>query len=429
MERSPSERVVITGYGAVTAVGLNAPDTFQALIEGRSGIREMDPPEHKTINIAGQVVGFEPEKYFSRKEMQSVHRSAQFSTAAIAEGLMHAQLLDPNTDLTRDGIELEGVSPERIGAKVGSGVAGLCYVPEMQNTILKNGENKIYPRSNLLFLPERVITIPDKKFKFRGPTSSSIGACATGAINIGEAREILLSPRWGVDVMAAGATEAAIKQIGLASFAIMRALADPKKFNSPQEASTPFNLNAAGFVMGEGAGILILERLDHALKRNAPIHGEILGYGQTTDAFDDTKPSPHGEGVVRATRLALADAGLRPEDIDYWNAHGTSTPLNDPNEVEAILEIFGEHAYKMPISSIKSMIGHPLGAGGAIEAVICAMVIERGIIPPTINMTSSINKRLNFVPNTAQRANVRNTACASLGFGGLNTLLIQGRYI
>lgn len=424
MSKNESERVVVTGLGAITPLGLNVADSFAALKSGKSGIKLMEPAIHNRINIAGVVEGFDPKKYFSPKDLKRIHRSAQFSTAAVAEALIDGGLLDSDTNLTLWNISPKSIRPEDIGAKIGSGVAGLTYVPEMQDIIRDKGEEKISPFSSLQFLLERVATIPSRKFSLKGETTATVAACATGSKSIAEARNAIILGE--ADLMLAGGTEAALTQLGLASFDVMRALADPKKFNSPEEASRPFDKDAAGFVMGEGAGILLLERLDHATKRGAKIYAEVIGHANTSDAYDDTAPS--GEGARRAMRKALINAGIEPEQVDYLNAHGTSTPTGDPEELEAVRDVFGSHLSKLFISSTKSATGHLLGAAGGIEAVFCIKALDEGIIPPTLNLSNPIREGFNLVPNTSKYHPIEIAMSNSFGFGGINSVLIFKKF-
>lgn len=424
MEIDPRKRVVVTGMGAVTPLGLNVEDSFKGLVEGRSGIKLMQPAVHQKINIAGTVEGFDPKIYFSPKDLRRIHRSAQFSTAAAAEALIDSGLLTPDTDLTSWNITLNGIKPENIGAKIGSGVAGLTYVPEMQDTIRDKGEDRISPVSTLLFLLERVATIPSRKYTLRGEATATVAACATGSKSIAEARNAIILGE--ADLMLAGGTEAALTQLGLASFDVMRALADPSKFNTPAEASRPFDNKAAGFVMGEGAGILLLERLDHAQNRGAKIYAEIISHANTSDAYDDTAPS--GEGARRAMRKALANAEIEPDQVDYLNAHGTSTPTGDPEELDAIADVFGSHISRMYVSSTKSATGHLLGAAGGVEAVFCIKALQEGVIPPTLNLTNPIREGFNLVPNIAVHRPIEIAMSNSFGFGGINSVLIFRKF-
>jgi 3-oxoacyl-[acyl-carrier-protein] synthase II len=408
-------RVVVTGIGMVSPLGIGKEPTWQGLIEGRSGIGPITKFDASAYScqIAGEVRGFNPEDWVDKKD---VKKSDTFIHYAIAAAAMAVQ--DANLDCsTCDG--------ERFGVIVGSGIGGLPLIEEMHTKLLERGPSRVSP----FFIPGLIVNLAagqiSIRFGCKGPNSAPATACATGAHAIGDAFKII--QRDDADIMFAGGTEAVITPLALAGFAAMRALS--QRNDDPQHASRPWDLNRDGFVMGEGAGILIIEELEHAKKRGATIYCELTGYGMSSDAHHITAPAEDGSGMIRVMRVALRDAGLHPEDIDYINAHGTSTYVGDRAETVAIKGMFGEYAYKVAVSSTKSMTGHLLGAAGGLEAGIAAMTIRTNIIPPTTNYeTPDPECDLDYVPNNAREQKVTHVMSNSFGFGGTNATLIFSRY-
>ncbi len=406
-------RVVITGLGAVTPIGTGVQKFWENLIAGVSGvdiIKRFDPIEAGlTVHIAAEVKDFEPERYFDKKEAQKVSDFIKFAVAASEEAIKDSGLLESKYD------------PYRVGVIIGTGIGGLRDIEEQQKVLMEKGPRRVSP----FFIPYGISNMASGlvaiRFGFKGPNYCVVSACATGNHAIGDAMRLI--QRGDIDVAIAGGCESAITPLGVAGFASMRALST--RNDEPQRASRPFDADRDGFVMGEGAGILVLEEYEHAKARGAKIYAELVGYGATDDAYHITAPCADGEGAYMCMKLALEDAGIRPEEVDYINAHGTSTPLNDKSETLAIKRLFGEHAYRLKISSNKSMIGHLLGAAGAVEAVATVKTIETGIIPPTINLENPDPEcDLDYVPNKAINYPVRYALSNSFGFGGTNACLI-----
>ncbi|NDJ36254.1 MAG: beta-ketoacyl-ACP synthase II [Chloroflexi bacterium] len=408
-------RVVITGMGALTPVGNTVEESWQALTAGRSGIAritQFDPSNLKS-EIAGEVKGFDPVALFGARDARRMDRFTQFALAATAQAVADS------------GIDLSAIESQRVGVIMGTGVGGLSTLVQETIKMTERGTRFISPHLIPMMLPD---TAPGKiaiEYGIRGPNLSISTACASATNAIGEAAEMIR--RGTIDVAVTGGAEAGIVEIALAGFGNMGALSS--RNDEPEAASRPFEADRDGFVCGEGAGVLILESEAHALARGATIHAELVGYGSSADAHHITAPLETGEGAVIAMRAALESAGLNPEDIDYVNAHGTGTPLNDSSETHALKLAFGEHAYDLQVSSTKSMTGHLLGAAGAIEAIFTALTVKTGIIPPTINYdTPDPECDLNYVPNTAREAEVNAAMSTSFGFGGHNACIIVGRY-
>jgi len=409
-------RVVITGIGVVSPIGNNVNDFWQNLVAGKSGIdtiSSFDPDKYGlTVKIAAEVKNFNPEDYFDKKDAQKFSDFIKFAYAAAMEAMKDADLENAN------------INKDRVGVIVGTGIGGLKDIEEQHDILNEKGARRVSP----FFIPYGIANMTSGviaiKYGFRGPNYCVVSACATGNHSIGDAFRII--QRGDADIMIAGGTESAITPLGIAGFASLKALST--RNDEPQKASRPFDKDRDGFVMGEGAGILILEEYEHAKKRGAKIYAEIKGYAATDDAFHVTAPCSDGEGAAMCMRLALKDASLNPEDIDYINAHGTSTPLNDKIETLAIKKVFKDHAYKLKISSNKSMIGHLLGAASAVEAVASVKTIETGIIPPTINLENPDPEcDLDYVPNKAIQYDVRNVLSNSFGFGGTNACIILSK--
>lgn len=411
-----NKRVVITGVGAVTPLGNDAHTSWEQIKNGVSGIgpATLFDVEKVDVKIAAEVKGFLPEEFMDKKESRRMGRYSQFAIAASQMAVKDA------------GIQIgKDIKPERVGVWIGSGIGGLAEFEEQHQKFIEKGQRRVNPFTIPMFIPDMAAGQVSISLGAKGINNCSVTACASGANSIGDAFTVL--QKGDVDVMIAGGTEATITAMTVAGFSNMTALS---KNPDPATASRPFDKNRDGFVIGEGAGIVVLEELEHALARGAFIYGELAGYGATGDAHHITTPAPEGEGAGRAMKLALADAGLAPEQVDYINAHGTSTYYNDLYETLAIKDVFKEHAYKLSVSSTKSMTGHLLGATGAIEAIFSLLAIKDGIIPPTINyQTQDEQLDLDYVPNVAKKKDVQIVLSNSLGFGGHNATLIFKKYI
>jgi 3-oxoacyl-[acyl-carrier-protein] synthase II len=406
-------RVVITGLGSITSLGNNVDTFWENLLKGKSGIqriRGFDTSE-VTCQVGGEVEGFDPAKYMDFKEAKRNDRYAHFAVAAAKEALADA------------GISSTNVDPERFGSIISSGIGGLMSFEGYCRTFIEKGPKRVSP----FMIPSLIVNIASGVVAIevgaRGPNYSVVSACASGSHAIGEAMRFI---RYGdADVMLCGGTEAAVTELGYAGFCAMRAMS--VAFNDePERASRPFDAARDGFVMGEGAGVLVIENLEHAKARGARIYCELVGYGASCDAYHITSPDPEGKGLSLALRNALRDGNVTPSEVVYINAHGTSTPYNDKFETMAIKNTFGEHAYKLKVSSSKSMTGHLLGAAGGVEAAICAKVIQKGWIPPTINLENpDPDCDLDYVPNKAIQHPVRVAVSENLGFGGQNVALVM----
>jgi 3-oxoacyl-[acyl-carrier-protein] synthase II len=408
-------RIAITGLGAVTPLGVNVPSTWEGLVAGRSGI---GPITHfdatgMRARIAGEVPDFQPEQFMDRKEVRRSDRFVQMATVAAMEALADS------------GLTIDDRNRAEVGVIVGSGIGGIGTLVDQVNVLQTRGPDRVSPFLIPMYIVDLVAGEIAIRFGAQGPNFSVVSACSTSAHCIGEAAEII--KRGDAVAMIAGGSEAGVVPIGVAGFAAMRALSE--RNDEPTKASRPFDAERDGFVMGEGAGIVVIEDLDHAKARGARIYAELLGYGATDDAYHITAPSEGGEGAVRAMRMALRKAGLQPRDVGYVNAHGTSTPLNDKLETEALKTVFGEAAYDLAVSSTKSMTGHLLGAAGVVETIVCVLAIRDECLPPTINYEHPDPEcDLDYVPNVARRRRVEAALTNSLGFGGHNSSLIVGRY-
>lgn len=409
------KRVVITGIGAVTPVGNDAFTSWENIKNGVSGIAPITRVDAEKFNVkvAGEVKNFAPEEFIDAKEAR---RMARFTHLAIAASKMA---------IKDGGIQIgEHVNPERVGVWIGSGIGGLDAFEEQHKRFLDKGPRRVSPFIIPMFIPDMASGRVSIELGAKGMNNCSVTACASGANSIGDAYRVIQNGQ--ADMMITGGAEASITDMTVAGFSNMTALSTNP---DPQTASRPFDKNRDGFVIAEGSGIVILEELDHALARGAKIYGELVGYGATGDAYHITTPAPDGEGAQRAMKLALSDANISPEAVDYVNAHGTSTHYNDLYETKAIKEIFGSHAYTLSVSSTKSMTGHMLGATGAVEAIFSLLAIKDGIIPPTINYeTSDEELDLDYVPNVAKKSDVNVVLSNSLGFGGHNATLIFKKY-
>ncbi len=404
-------RVVVTGIGLVTPLGLDRKSTWKALLKGESGIDYISSfdTEGFSTRIAAEVKGFEPAGLLGKKESRRMDRFTQFASVAALEALEHA------------GIKMEQEDPDRVAVLIGSGVGGIITISEQHIILNERGASRVSPFLVPMMLSDMASGQVSMMIGAKGPNFSTVSACATGADSIGEAAEMIKRGR--VNVAVAGGTEAAICPIGVAGFNSCLALST--RNDDPKGASRPFDAGRDGFVLGEGAGVLILESEQHAKDRGATIIAELAGYGSSSDAHHVTQPHPEGEGAARAMNYALSQAGMTPKDITYINAHGTSTPLNDKFETIAMKRVFGEHAYKVPISSTKSMTGHLLGAAGGIEAAFSVMAITESAVPPTINLQEpDPDCDLNYTPHTPLRGRVSTAMSNVFGFGGHNASLI-----
>jgi 3-oxoacyl-[acyl-carrier-protein] synthase II len=408
-------RVVVTGIGAFTPLGLDMATTWQGLIAGKSGIDYITlcDPAPLEVKFAGEVKGFEPTNYIGRKEARRMDRFAQL---AVAAGLQAVQ---------QSGIQVSAANQSDIAVVVGSGIGGLTTLFEQTKVLIESGPSRVSPFLAPMMISDMAAAQVSITLGIKGLNLCTTSACSSSSDAIGVACELIR--RGDAEAVLAGGSEAIINPLGITAFSALKAIST--RNDAPKEASRPFDAQRDGFVISEGACILVLESLEHARKRGANILAEIIAYGATADAFHITQPDDKGEGAVRAMQLALRKAGLAPTDIDYINAHGTSTPLNDKTETLAIKTVFGEQAHRVPVSSTKSMLGHLIGAAGAIETAICIMTIQHGIIPPTINLTHPDPEcDLDYVPNVARQAKVTTALSNSFGFGGHNSVLIIRRY-
>ncbi len=417
---SAHRRVVITGTGVISALGTGTEKNWQALISGTSGIARIarfDPGSLK-VSIAGEVKDFVAEDHLDRKEARRMDPFCHYALVAAELAMKESQ--------TPVGLEKPGgYDPERVGVIVGSGIGGLSSFEETHTTGAAKGFDRLSPFFILKMISNMAPGRISMRFNCKGANWGPVSACSTSAHAIGEAwRQI----RWGeLDAAIAGGAEAAITPMGIGGFEAMKALST--RVEDPSRASRPFDKDRDGFVMGEGAGIVVLEELEAAKRRGATIIAEIVGYAANSDAYHETAPAPEHEGAQRCMRAALKVAGLEPKDIGYINAHGTSTPFNDLHESKAIRRVFGEHADKVAVSSTKSMTGHMLGAAGGFEAVVTALALSRGVLPPTINLqTPDPECDLDYVPNKAREAWVNAAMSNSFGFGGTNAVLVLQRY-
>ena len=410
-----SKRIVVTGIGIVSPLGLNTEDTWQGLINGRSGIDYITSFDSELFEtrIAGEVKDFNPNDFLDRKEARRMDRFTQFAAVAAQEAVRNA-----NLDITEN-------NATRIASMIGTGIGGIITLSQEYQVLIDKGPSRVSPFLIPMMLADTASGRVSMMTGAKGPNFNAVSSCATGADTIGEASEIIL--RGEADVAITGASEAAICPVGVAGFNACSALS--RRNDEPQRASRPFDSERDGFVMGEGAAVLVIESLDHALERGASPIVELIGYAAAADAYHITQPAPGGEGGARAMKLALEKAHLSPNDVEYINAHGTSTPMNDKFETMAINSVFGSHAKDLAISSTKSMTGHLLGAGGALEAAISSLVISRGIIPPTINLDNPDPEcDLDYVPHNARQMDVSVVISNSLGFGGHNTCLCFRKY-
>lgn len=409
-----TNRIVITGMGVVSPLGLDVSSLWEALLSGKSGIDRITlfDPELFETKIAAEVKGFDAMDYMERKQARHMDRYTQFAVVASRQAVEQAKL--------------EFDDPEDIGVLIGSGIGGLSTLSEQLAVLAERGPSRVSPFLISMMITDGASGQVSIMMGARGVNFCATSACASGADAIGEACEII--KRGDAQAMLAGGAEACITPIAVAGFNAAGALST--RNDEPQKASRPFDADRDGFVIGEGAAVLVLESLPHALKRGANILAEVVSYGATSDAYHITQPAAGGEGGAKAMGMALRKVGIEPREIDYINAHGTSTPLNDKAETMAIKTVFGDDAYRIPISSTKSMMGHMIGAAGAIEAMVCVLAIQHGLIPPTTNLTNPDPEcDLDYVPHVARQKRVRTALSNSFGFGGHNSVLVVREYV
>lgn len=410
------KRVVVTGMGAITPVGIGVNEFWQSLLAGKSGITKctrFDASEYAT-QIAGEVKDFEPGNYMDKKEARRMDRNTQFAIASAKMAIEDS------------GLNLDQEDRNRIGTLIGTGIGGMETLHDQYKTLFEKGPNRVSP----FFVPMMIANMASGQtsitFGLQGPCTCVVTACATATNSIGEAFKII--QRGDADVMVCGGTEATISQAAMAGFCAMKAMST--RNDEPEKASRPFEAGRDGFVMGEGSGVVVIETLDHALARGARIYAELIGYGTNADAFHITAPAPEGAQAAKCMALAINDAGIKPSDVDYINAHGTSTPLNDKNETLAIKALFGDHAPKLAVSSTKSMTGHLLGAAGGVEFIASVMSVVNDMVHPTINYENPDPELdLDYVPNKARKQTVNVALSNSFGFGGHNATLIVKKYV
>src|SRR6267142_3226188 len=409
-------RVVVTGLGLITPLGTGIQKTWEGICKGASGIDRIttfDTSEYP-VQIAGEVKDFNPEDFIERKEIKKMDVFIQYALSAGSMAIEDA------------GLKITEENADRVGVIVGAGIGGIQTIERYHSVFLENGQRRISP----FFIPMLITNLAagqiSMRFGARGPNSCVTTACAAGTHAIGDSFKII--QRGDADAMIAGGSESAITPLTIAGFANMKALSS--RNDTPQKASRPFDVERDGFVIAEGAGIVVLEELEVALARRAKIYAEVTGYGMTADAYHMNAPDPEGRGVVNCMRVALRDAGIAPEAVTYINAHGTSTPYNDKHETSAIKHLFGEHVHQLAVSSTKSMTGHLLGAAGGVEAAFCALALSEGIIPPTINYEHPDPEcDLDYVPNHARHIDLENVISNSFGFGGTNACIVLKKYI
>ena len=423
-----TRRAVITGMGVVSPVGIGAGVAWDALVNGRSGVADItlfDTTDYE-IHVAGEVKDFDATAYMDGKDARRHDRNTHFAVAASGEALGHAGLL--NSDGMLDAAQADA---DRFGMVVGTAIGGIGMISDGIKTLLERGPGRISPFLLPHMIPDAASGMVAIQYGLRGPNMAVVSACATGGHAIGEAMEAIV--RGQADLMLGAGTEAVIVPLAFAGFGQMRALGSPidpdtGEYN-PQIASRPFDATRNGFVVSEGCAVLVLEELEHARARGATPIAELIGYGSSADAFHMAAPAERGEGSQRSMRAALARAGIGPEAVDYINAHGTSTPLNDRYETNAISEVFGEHAKRLAVSSTKSMTGHMMGAAGAFEGFVCVKVVETGCLPPTINYRHPDPElTLDYVPNTARQTDSKVALSNSMGLGGHNSTIIVRRF-
>lgn len=412
MER---RRVVVTGLGTICPTGNNVEDAWRNAAEGKSGIQNIQRFDTSDIDnhFGGEIKDFDFEAFLGRRELRRTDRVTQLALVATQEAVADAQL------------EVTDENRYRIGAIIGSGIGGIDSIFQSIQSFLEKGSKTVSPLMIPMMLPDAPSGKVSMKYGLRGPNFAISTACATGNNSIGEATEIIR--RGDADVILAGSSEAGLQKIAIASFNNMTAIS--RRNDAPEKASRPFDIDRDGFVVAEGAGVIVLESLEHAQARSAKIYAEVLGYGHTSDAYHVTAPLETGEGAARAMELALKDAGLTAADLDYINAHGTSTPLNDKSETLAIKRALGEQAYEIPISSTKSVTGHLMGAAGSVEAIFCIKALCESFIPPTVNLENQDPEcDLNYTPNVGVAHEMTHVMSNAFGFGGHNAVIVLGKY-
>ncbi len=409
------KRVVVTGLGLITPLGIGVEESWRSAIKGRSGIGQIThfDASQLPVRIAGEVKGFDPAPYIEAKEIKKMDRFIHFAIAAATMAVEDSELV------------ITDENAERVGVIIGAGMGGLPAIEYYHRAFLEKGYKRISP----FFIPMLIINLASGnvsiKFGAKGPNSAIVTACASGSHSIGDAFKII--QRGDAEAMIAGGSESVITPLGIGGFAVMKALSI--RNDEPEKASRPFDAERDGFVMGEGAGVIILESLDNAIKRNAKIYAEIVGYGMSSDAYHITTPAPDGEGAARCMKAALKDAGIEPKKVNYINAHGTSTKYGDELETAAIKTVFGGHAYKLCVSSTKSMTGHLLGAAGGVEAIFSIVSICNNVAPPTINLENPDPEcDLDYAANIAKEMDVEYAMSNSFGFGGTNACLLFKKY-
>lgn len=409
-----SRRVVITGMGAITPVGNNVPDFWDSISKGKIGIdfiKAFDNSDFKA-KLAAEVKDFDPEEYIDRKEAKRMDRFCQFAIAASQQAVDDSKL------------NFEDENMDRVGVILGCGIGGIGTIETQVKKLNEKGPNRVSPMLIPMIISNMASGNIAIRYGAKGICTTIVTACASANNAIGEAFQKIKDNQ--VDIMFSGGTEASVTPISIAGFASLTALS---KSTDPKRASIPFDAERNGFVMGEGSAVLMLEEYEHAVKRNAKIYAEVVGYGSTCDAYHITAPSPDGEGGAKAMLMSIEDAGIKPSDVSYINAHGTSTHANDSTETVAIKKVFKEDAYKIPVSSTKSMTGHLLGAAGAIEAVICAKALQDGFIPPTVGLeVKDPECDLDYVPNVGRKAELQYALSNSLGFGGHNASILLKKW-
>ena len=408
-------RIAITGLGCISPLGNDVNSLWNNLLAGKSGVGRIthyDPSAYE-CQIAAEVKDFDPLARFGSREARRMDRYSQFALAAAGQAIESA------------GIKINQIERERVGVVIGSGIGGIGTLIEQHQVFHLRGPKRVSPFLVPMMLADSAAALVAIQFGLQGPNMAVVTACATGTNAIGEAAYII--QRGQADIILAGGSEASIIPLAISGLSVMNAVSTLN--DQPERASRPFDLNRSGFVMGEGAAVLVLEDLEHALARGADVLAELSGYGTTNDAYHISAPAENGSGAARCMQLALKDALLNPQEIQYINAHGTSTQLNDKSETAAIKTVFGEHAYQIPVSSTKSMTGHLLGASGALEAIVCVKVLQEGYLPPTINYeTPDPECDLDYVPNQFRAAQVERVMSNSFGFGGHNATIILNRY-
>jgi len=408
------KRVVITGMGAVTSLGLGAENFWNSIKAGKSGITAIERVDVADLptRVGAEIKEFDANSFIEKKEIKRMDRFAQYAVAATELAIADSRL------------DVGAINRKRTGVIIGTGIGGVETIEKQHDVLLEKGPDRVSPFFVPMMLPNMATGLIAIKYKLTGFSECIVAACASSTNAIGDAYKVI--QRNGADVMIAGGAEAAITRLALAGFCAMKAMTTN---GDAASASRPFDANRDGFVLGEGAGVLILEELNHALSRGASIIAEVVGYGCTNDAYHITGVPEGGEGAAECMRLAIEDARIKPAAIGYINAHGTSTPVNDRNETAAIKTVFGEYAYRLPISSTKSMTGHLLGAAGAIEAIITASALKEGFLPPTVNYkTPDPECDLDYIPNVGRKTNIEYGLTNSFGFGGQNASLVLKRF-